>query len=88
MTGPSALDKRFEVCVLYFDISKAFDTVPHTLLLTKLIELGLDLYLVRWIKSYLTNRELSVYVWMESALLAFSLHQVVPIGQFWVYRYL
>ena len=52
----SALDKGYEVCVIFFDVSKAFDTVPHSLLLAKLNELGLDPYLLRWIKSYLTNR--------------------------------
>ena len=38
------------------DVSKAFNTVPDSLLLAKLNELGLDPYLQRWIKNYLTNR--------------------------------
>ena len=57
----SALEKGFEMCVIFFDISKAFDTVTHTLLLTKLIELELDPYLVWWIKSYL-NKQNSVCI--------------------------
>ena len=48
-----ALDQGYEVCVVFFDVSKAFDTVPHSLLLAKLHELGLDPYLLRWIRSYL-----------------------------------
>ena len=48
-----ALDQGFEICVVFFDISKAFDTVPHVDLLRKLDELGLDKYLIRWIRSYL-----------------------------------
>ena len=39
-----------------FDVSKAFDTVPHSLLLTKLYKLNLNPCLLRWIRSYLSNR--------------------------------
>ena len=41
-----ALDKGHEVCVIFFDVSKAFNTVPHSLLLAKLNDLGVDPYLV------------------------------------------
>ena len=51
-----ALDQGYEVCVVFFDVSKAFDTVPHLALLSKLSELGLDPFLLRWIRSYLSNR--------------------------------
>ena len=46
-----ALDQGYEVCVVFFDVSKAFDTVPHSLLLATLSELGLDPYLLRWIRN-------------------------------------
>ena len=36
-----ALDQGHEVCVIFFDVSKAFDTAPHSLLLAKLRELCL-----------------------------------------------
>ena len=42
--------------VVLFDVSKAFDTVPHLSLLQKLSEIGLDPYLIRWIRSYLAGR--------------------------------
>ena len=51
-----------EVCVVFFDVRKAFDSVPHIPLLEKLSEIGLNPYILRWIKSYLTNREQFVVV--------------------------
>ena len=42
------LDQGHEICVVFFDVAKAFDTVPH-LDLQRLSELGLDPYLIRWI---------------------------------------
>ena len=51
-----ALDQGSEVCVVFFDVSKAFDTVSHLPLLQKLSEVGLDHYLIRWIRSYLASR--------------------------------
>ena len=53
----SSLDSGNEVCIIFFDIRKAFDSVPHTPLLQKLLDIGLNPYLLRWIESYLTNRE-------------------------------
>jgi len=51
-----ALDQSNEVCVAFFDVSKAFDTVPHLPLLQKLIEIGMDPYLIRWTRIYLAGR--------------------------------
>lgn len=60
----SALDCGHEVCVIFFkfDVKKAFDSVPHAPLLEKLSAIGLSPYIIRWIKSYLTNREQFVVV--------------------------
>ena len=41
---------------------KAFDLVPHVPLLEKLSEIGLNPYIIRWIKSYLMDREQFVVV--------------------------
>ena len=57
-----ALDEGYEVCVVFFDVSKAFDTVPHSLLLTKLRELNINPYLLRWIRSYLSGRSQCVCI--------------------------
>ena len=56
------LDSGKEVCVVFFDIRKAFDSVPHVLLLQKLTEIGLDPCILRWIKNYLTDRKQFVVV--------------------------
>jgi len=49
-------DQGNKVCVVFFDVSKAFDTVPHLPLLKLLSEIGLDPYLIRWIRKYVAGR--------------------------------
>lgn len=51
-----ALDRKQYVGVVFLDISKAFDTVNHDLLLTKLSQLGLSPSASSWFRSYLSNR--------------------------------
>ena len=51
-----ALDDKKYVGVVFLDISKAFDTVNHNLLLLKLSHLGLSPSTIAWFKSYLSNR--------------------------------
>jgi len=41
------------VDVVYLDVSKAFDTVPHSILLENLVAQGLDGCTVRWVKNWL-----------------------------------
>ena len=50
-----ALDRKQYVGIVFLDISKAFDTVNHDLLV-KLSQLGLSPSTVSWFKSYLSNR--------------------------------
>ena len=47
---------------MFFDISKAFDSVPHVLLLQKLSSINLNPYITRWVQSYLTHRTQCVVV--------------------------
>ena len=50
-----ALDKKQYVAILFLDVSKAFDTVNHPLLLFKLSCLGFDTSSVSWFKSHLSD---------------------------------
>ena len=51
-----ALDNKKYVGVVFLDISKAFDTVNHNLLLWKHSHLGLSPSTIAWFKSCLSNR--------------------------------
>ena len=57
-----SLDDGNEICSVYFDLRKAFDTVPHVPLLNKLTNLQLDKHVLTWIQSYLANRSQVVAV--------------------------
>ena len=56
------LDQRKDICCTFFDLRKAFDSVPHRLLVDKLAQLGLNSYILRWITDYLTNRRQKVTI--------------------------
>ncbi len=53
------LEEGDDVCEFVFDFRKAFDSVPHRPLLTKLSYLGLDANIVHWVANYLTSRHAS-----------------------------
>ena len=56
------LNMGHEVIVVFFDLRKAFDSVPHVPLLDCLMQFGFDPQLIRWIRNYLTNRKQCVIV--------------------------
>ena len=58
----STIDLGVLVVVLYIDFEKAFDKVPHNLLLDKLRIIGLRGDLLNWFRSYLSNRKQRVKV--------------------------
>ena len=58
----SSLDQGHYVVSLFLDLSKAFDTVNHQILLNKLKFYGLQQSEYNWIQSYLSNRKQQVYV--------------------------
>ena len=57
-----ALDEGHEICVIFFDVRKAFDRVPHQLLLQQMQHMNLSPYLLRWLHDYLSNRSQFVAV--------------------------
>ena len=50
------LNKGNKIGAIFMDLSKAFDTLDHNLLLAKLEAYGFDLNSLNFIKDYLTNR--------------------------------
>jgi len=49
------VDEGKAVDIVYLDVSKAFDTVPHSILLEKLAAHGLDGCSLHWIKKWLNS---------------------------------
>ena len=61
------LEDGNEVCAIFLDYKKAFDSIPHRPLLDKLMYLGFNEYILRWVTSYLTCRSQRVVVNGESS---------------------
>jgi hypothetical protein len=57
----SALDKNCYVAAILMDLSKAFDCLPHDILLSKLAAYGLSSQSVKLLENYLTGRKLAEY---------------------------
>ena len=57
-----ALDNDIPVDVVYMDFQKAFDSVPHVRLITKLKAYGIQGHLLSWIEDFLSNRTQHVKV--------------------------
>lgn len=56
------MEAGMDVCAVFFDYRKAFDSVPHHPLLNKLTSNNLNPFLLRWIANYLTLRTQRVVV--------------------------
>ena len=55
-------ENRKEIMVILYDLSAAFDTVSHDILLEKLKAYGFDDSSLKWMKSYLQDRQQYVQV--------------------------
>ena len=56
------MDKRLYTEVVYFDLTKAFDKVDHSILLSKLSRYGVNDTEFKWFESYLSNRQQCCYL--------------------------
>ncbi|CAM4498483.1 unnamed protein product [Lepidochelys kempii] len=57
-----SVDEGKAVDVLFLDFSKAFDTVSHSILVSKLRKYGLDECTIRWVESWLDCRARRVVI--------------------------
>ena len=62
-----ALDDGNEVCSVFFDLRKAFDSVPHAPLLDRLLSYNIDPTIIAWIHSYLACRSQTVVIGGEQS---------------------
>lgn len=75
----AALDSRKSVLGVYLDLSKAFDTVSHSILCSKLSKYGIRDSSLNWIASFLENRQ-QVVKWNNLVSIPQSIKCGVPQG--------
>ena len=63
-----AIDEGKVTAVLMLDLSNAFDSLDHTLLLSKFCKLGVADNALRWFTSYLTDRQQRVRIYDASVV--------------------
>jgi len=56
------LDKNIYVAAVFVDFKRAFDTVNHFKLLSRLLTFGFSNQTVKWIQSYLSDRKQCVQI--------------------------
>ena len=61
----TAVDKGKYCAALFVDLSKAFDTVDHALLLQRLHDIGFDCNSCKWFQDYLSHRQQCVLLGNE-----------------------
>ena len=74
-----SIDQGKTVDLIFFDFSKAFDTVCHAILLQKLFSIGICGMLLSWIEYFLTRREMKVKI-RDAISAPRQVHSGVPQG--------
>ncbi len=72
------LEKGKYIAGIYIDFSKAFDTVDHQILLDKLENYGFRGQILKWLTSYLRNRQQYTVVNGKNSSLKFINYGVPP----------
>ena len=73
------MDKGLHTGMILIDLQKAFDTLHHNVLLEKMKCIGFKKSVIKWFKSYLSNRKFFVMlegVFLEEGLIICG----VPLG--------
>ena len=70
------LEQGHDICTVFFDYSKAFDSVPHRLLLQKLKNHGVHQQILRWLAHYLSSHTQYVFVWTDLTQTFYLYHLV------------
>jgi len=73
------LDGKKSAAAVFIDLPKAFDTVDHVVLLKKCNSLGMRRIPLKWLRSYLSNRQQYVFVNNTSSTVK-SITSGVPQG--------
>jgi hypothetical protein len=72
-------NKKEYTGTVFFDLEKAFDKASHQGILSKLKKLGLNKYLINWIKQFMTDRKFRVSI-NNSTSNEFTITTGVPQG--------
>ena len=61
-----AIDDKMMLLSIFVDLCKAFDTIPHSTILSKLDKLGVKNTELQWFRSYMCNRQQYVNIGSHS----------------------